>query len=129
MKIMMYYDGTEHTKEALPVVANRAKVFDARVVVVSSLPKGDEAHLKEIEKRQDELAYIKGVFENQGIPCDTHLLIKGHEAGEDIALFAKEHKVDEIIIGTNKKSLFEKFFTGIMAQQVINNARCPVVLT
>jgi nucleotide-binding universal stress UspA family protein len=129
MKIMMYYDGTDHTKEALPVVASRAKAFDARVVVVSSLPKGDEAHLKEIEERENELDYIRGVFESRGIPCETHLLIKGNDATEDIALFAKEHKVDEIIIGTNKKSLFERFFTGIKAQQVINNARCPVVLT
>jgi nucleotide-binding universal stress UspA family protein len=128
MKIMMYYDGTEHTKEALPVVMIRAKAFNARVFVVSSLAKGTEAHLKEIEQREDELAYIKSVLENQNIPCDTHLLIKGHGAAEDISDFAKEHKVDEIIIGTNKKSMIENLYTGWMAHHVISNARCPVVL-
>ncbi len=128
MKIMMYYDGTEHTKEALPVVMVRAKAFQAQVDVVSSLPKGDEAQLAEIEKREDELAYIKTLLEKQDIPCETHLLIRGNDAGEDIVRFAKGHKVDEIIIGTSKKSLFEKFFTGWMAQRVISNTKCPVVL-
>ncbi len=128
MKIMMYYDGTEHTREALPVVIARAKALQAQVHVVSSLPKGDEAHLDEIEKREDELSYIKSFLENQGVSSETHLLIRGHDAGEDIVHHAREHKVDEIIIGTNKKSLFEKFFTGWMAQHVISNAKCPVVL-
>lgn len=128
MKIMMYYDGTEHTKEALPVVMMRAKAFNAQVFVVSSLAKGTESQLKEIEKREDELAYIKSVLEDKNISCETHLMIKGHGAAEDISHFAKEHKMDEIIIGTNRKSMVENLYTGWMAHQVINNSRCPVVL-
>jgi nucleotide-binding universal stress UspA family protein len=128
MKIMMYYDGTEHTKEALPVVTMRAKAFNAQVFVVSSLSKGGESQLNEIEKREDDLANIKSILEDQNISCETHLLIKGHGAGEDISDFAKEHKVDEIIIGTNRKSMVENLYTGWMAHHVISNARCPVVL-
>ena len=128
MNIMMYYDGTEHTKAALPMVAVRAHAFHAKVDVVTSLSRGDEAQLKEIEKREDELAYIKDFLEKQNVPCETHLLIRGHDAGDDIVHFAREHKVDEIIIGTNKRSLFEKLLTGWMAQHVISNAKCPVVL-
>ena len=128
MKIMMYYDGTENTKQALPLVKTRAKALNAQVDVVSSLPRGGEAQLKEIEKREDGLAYIKSILENQEIPCETHLLIKGNDAGNDIAHFAKAHKVDEIIIGTNKKSLLEKFFMGLTTRYVINNTPCPVLI-
>jgi len=128
MKIMMYYDGTEHTKAALPMVMVRARAFHAQVDVVSSLARGDEAQLREIEKREDELAYIKDFLEHQNVPCETHLLIRGNDAGDDIVHYAREHKVDEIVIGTNKKSLFEKLLTGWMAQRVISNAKCPVVL-
>lgn len=128
MKIMMYYDGTERTKKALPVVMGHAKSFQARVDVVSSLPKGDEAQLKEIEQREEDLAYIKGVLENQNISCETHLLIRGNDAGEDIVDYAREHQVGEIIIGTGRMSFFEKLTRGWMAQHVINNAMCPVVL-
>jgi hypothetical protein len=89
MKIMMYYDGTENSKQALPAVKTRAKAFNAQVDVVSSLPRGGEAQLEEIGKREDDLAYIKSILDNQEIPCETHLLIKGHDAGNDIAHFAK----------------------------------------
>jgi nucleotide-binding universal stress UspA family protein len=127
MKIMMYCDGTEGARDALPVVMEHAKTFQAQVDVVSSLPKGNEAQLGEIEKREDELAHIKSVLENQQIPCETHLLIRGRDAGEDIVDYAREHKVGEIIMGTSKKSLWEKLYTGWMAQHVISNAMCPVV--
>jgi nucleotide-binding universal stress UspA family protein len=128
MKIMMYYDGTEHAKEALPVVMGHAKSFNAQVDVVSSLPKGDEARLKEIEQREDELEYIKGVLENQDIPCETHLLIKGNDAGDDIVDYAKQHKVSEIIMGTEKESFLKKLTSGWTARHVISNVMCPVVL-
>jgi len=127
MKIMMYYDGKENTKEALPVVMEHAKTFQAQVDVVSSLPKGNEAQLGEIGKREEALADIKSFLENQHIPCETHLLIRGHDAGEDIVHYAKEHKVGEIIMGTSKKSIFERLYASWMAQHVISNTMCPVV--
>jgi nucleotide-binding universal stress UspA family protein len=128
MKIMLYYDGTENTKQALSLVKTRAKAFNAQVDVVSSLHKGGEAQLNEIEKREDGLAYIKSVLETQEIPCETHLLIKGNDVGNDITHFAKAHKVDEIVIGTSKKSLLEKFFMSLTARYVINNSQCPVLI-
>ena len=128
MKILMYYDGTEHAKEALPLVRAHAMAFNASVDVVSSLPRGGEPQLKEVESREDELAYIKSTFDKEKIPCETHLLIKGHDAGVDIVQFAGEHKVDEIIIGTEKKTRLEKFIIGSVAQYVIINAKCPVVI-
>jgi nucleotide-binding universal stress UspA family protein len=128
MRILMFYDGTEYTKDALQVVKMHAKAFNAQVDVVSSLSKGGESQLKEIESMENELAYIKGILDKEKIPCETHLLIKGHDAGEDIIRFAKEHKVDEIIIGTEKKSRVEKFILGSVAQYAIINAKCPVII-
>jgi nucleotide-binding universal stress UspA family protein len=128
MKILMYYDGTEQTKEALPLVKLHGKAFNARVDVVSSLAKGGEHQLKTIEERERELEYIKGVLEKDKIPCQTHLLIRGHDPGEDIVLFAKENNVDEIIIGTEKKTRVEKFILGSVAQHVVINAKCPVLI-
>lgn len=124
----MYYDGTEYTKESLSLVIMHAKAFNAKVDVVSSLPKGGESQLKEIESRENELAYIKETLDKKKIPCETHLLIKGHDAGDDIIQFAKEHKVDEIIMGTEKKSKVEKFILGSVAQHVVIHATCPVVV-
>ncbi len=128
MKILMYNDGTEYSRDALPLVKAHAKAFNAHVDIVSSLPKGGEHELQEIDTREDELAYLRDALQKENIQCETHLLIKGHDAGDDIAQFAKEHNIDEIIIGTEKKTRVEKFLLGSVAQYVIINATCPVVI-
>jgi nucleotide-binding universal stress UspA family protein len=128
MRILMYYDGTEESKDAISIAKLHGKAFDAKIEVVSSLPKGGEQQLKEIEERENELEYVKTVFEKENIPCETHLLIRGHEAGEDIIRFAAEKNVDEIIIGTEKRTRVEKFLLGSVAQHVIYNSNRPVVI-
>jgi nucleotide-binding universal stress UspA family protein len=128
MRILMYYDGTEESKEALSIAKLHGKAFNAKIEVVSSLPRGGEPQLKEIEEREEELEYVKAVFEKENIPCETHLLIRGHEAGDDIIRFAAEKNVDEIIIGTEKRTRVEKFLLGSVAQHVIYNAKRPVVI-
>ncbi|MGD0820825.1 MAG: universal stress protein [Desulfomonilia bacterium] len=128
MRILMYYDGTEYAKDALPLVKMHAKAFQAAVDIVCSLHKGGEPQLDEIDKMETDLAYLKGVLEKEKIVAETHLLIKGNDAGDDVIRFAKEHHVDEIVIGTEKKSRVEKFLLGSVAQHVIINAHCPVVI-
>ncbi len=128
MRIMMYYDGTEESKEAISIAKLHGKAFNAKIEVVSSLPKGGEQQLKEIKERENELEYVKTVFEKENIPCETHLLIRGHEAGEDILRFAEDKNVDEIIIGTQKRTRVEKFLLGSVAQHVVYNANRPVVI-
>jgi nucleotide-binding universal stress UspA family protein len=128
MRILMYYDGTEESKEAISIAKLHGKAFNAKIDVVSSLPKGGEPQLKAIEEREDELEYVKTVFDKENIPCETHLLIRGHEAGEDVIRFAAEKNVDEIIIGTEKRTRVEKFLLGSVAQHVIYNANRPVVI-
>ena len=128
MRILMYYDGSEESKEAIPIVKLHGKAFNAKVDVVSSLFKGDESQLGEIEQRENELEYVKSVFEKENIPCETHLLIRGLEPGEDIVKFAVEKNVDEIIIGTEKRTRVEKFLLGSVAQHIIYNSNRPVVI-
>ncbi len=128
MRILMYYDGSEESKEAIPIVKLHGKAFNAKVDVVSSLLKGDESRLGVIEQRENELEYVKSVFEKENIPCETHLLIRGLEPGEDVVRFATEKNVDEIIIGTEKRTRVEKFLLGSVAQHVIYNSTRPVVI-
>jgi nucleotide-binding universal stress UspA family protein len=129
MRILMYYDGTEYARDALPLVKKHANAFQAAVDIVCSLHKGGEPQIDEIDKMETDLAYLKGgVLEKEKITARTHLLIKGNDAGEDVIRFAKEHHVDEIVIGTEKKSRVEKFILGSVAQHVIINAHCPVVI-
>jgi nucleotide-binding universal stress UspA family protein len=127
MKIMVGYDGSDASKEAVKVAKKRAKDTDAKVYVLTSMVQGSEKEQEDIGKAERELDYVKSTFDQADIPCEVHLLIRGLSPGEDIVNFAIEKRIDEIIIGVEKKSKVGKFIFGSTAQHVILEAPCPVV--
>ena len=127
MKILVGYDGTNSAKEALSLAKSHAKAFGASVEVVTSMQKGTESERKEIEQVERGLEYAKSLFEEADVPCNTHLLIRGFSAGEDLVEFAKENQVGEIIVGVKRRSKVGKLLMGSTAQYVILQADCPVV--
>ena len=127
MKILVGYDGSSSAKEALNLAKTHAKVFGASVAVVTSMEKGTEGQREEITEAEKLLEWAKTLFEENGITCDTHLLIRGLSPGEDIVEFAKENQADEIIVGVKRRSKVGKLLMGSTAQYVILQAPCPVV--
>jgi len=127
MKIMVGYDGSNAAKNALNLAKMHAKAFRAKVYILTSMIKGSEKQLEEIRSPEHELEYIKAQLEEEKIPCEIHLLIRGLTPGDDLVQFAKDHGADEIIVGVEKKSKVGKFVFGSNAQYVILEAHCPVV--
>jgi nucleotide-binding universal stress UspA family protein len=126
MKIMVGYDGTPATQDALALACKRAKIYPATVCVVTSLPGGGASATKEIENAEKRLNFVADDLKSKGIDCQTHLLIRGMTAGEDMVQFATDEAVDEIIIGIKRRSKVGKLLFGSNAQFVILNAPCPV---
>jgi nucleotide-binding universal stress UspA family protein len=127
MKILVGYDGTNSSKEALNLARTHAKLFGASVDVVTSMQKGTEQQREEIEQAERGLEYAKSLFEDSNITCNTHLLIRGLSPGEDLVEFAADNQVDEIIVGVRRRSKVGKLLMGSTAQFVILQAGCPVV--
>ena len=127
MKILVGYDGTNSAKEALTLAKTHAKLFGATVDVITSMEKGTEGQREQIEQAERGLEWAKSLFDEYGIACNTHLLIRGLAPGEDIVEFAEENKIDEIIIGVRRRSKVSKLLLGSTAQYVILQATCPVV--
>jgi len=127
MKILIGYDGSNSAKEALNLAKTHAKLFGARVDIVTSMEKGTEGQREQIEQAEHGLEWAKSLFDENGIACNTHLLIRGLAPGEDIVEFAEENKSDEIVIGVKRRSKVSKLLLGSTAQFVILQATCPVV--
>jgi nucleotide-binding universal stress UspA family protein len=127
MKLLVGYDGTNSAKEALNLAKSHAKVFGASVEVVTSMQKGTESERKVIEQAERGLEYAKSLFEEDGIACNTHLLIRGLSAGEDLVEFANENQIDQIVVGVKRRSKVGKLLMGSTAQYVILQAECPVI--
>jgi nucleotide-binding universal stress UspA family protein len=124
---MIGYDGSNAAKDALVLAKKHAKAFEGKVFVISSLEKGSEDQLPKIEQAERDLDYAKTFFDKDGIPCETHLLIRGLSPGEDLIQFANENEIDEIIVGVKRRSNVGKLIFGSNARYVIMEANCPVV--
>ncbi len=127
MKIMVAFDGTDVSKEALRVASKYALAFSAKLYIVNSMFGGQELHRDEIIKHENELDFVQSEFIDAKIPCEKHLSIRGIEAGEDLVQFAKEREIDLIVIGIRRRSKVGKLVSGSTAQYVILKAPCPVL--
>lgn len=126
-KIMVCYDGTEAAKNALRLAREHAKAFNAEVVVVTSLEKGDPDNQDQINEAKKGLEYAQSVLNAKGVSCETDLLIRGMGTGEDLVQFARDKNFNLVIIGIVKKSKVGKILFGSTAQFLILNAPCPVL--
>jgi nucleotide-binding universal stress UspA family protein len=127
MKILVGYDGSSSAKEALKLARKHALAFKASVDIVTSMEKGTEQQQQAIEEAEQGLEWAKTLFSDKNLECRTHLLIRGLAPGEDLLEFAKENRVDEIIVGVKRRSKVGKLLMGSTAQFVILQAACPVV--
>jgi len=128
MKILVAYSGgLDVDNEVLKVARQHAKAFNATLYITSSMERASEKERTDLEKIEKLLASVKATMDAEGIPCETHILVRGLTPGEDIVEFAVDRKMDEIIIGIEKKSKVGKLFFGSNAQYIILEASCPVV--
>ncbi len=127
MKIMLGYDGSGAATAALELAKKHALAFAARVYVVTSLVGDAETSTEIIEKANQDLESIKEAMETDAIPVETHLLIRGLSAGEDLVKFALEYEIDEVVVGVKKTSTVGKMLFGSNARYVILHAPCPVL--
>jgi nucleotide-binding universal stress UspA family protein len=126
MKILVGYEGSNSAKAALQQAIIHAKAFEAQVIVITSLTGGSVTEEVEIGNANDDLAEAEKMLKDAGIPCETHLLVRGMQPGEDIVNFAAEIKAEAVIIGVKRRSKVGKLLFGSNAQYVILKAHCPV---
>ncbi len=127
MKILVAFDGSKVAKQAAHLALTHAKAFQADVVLVFSKVGGPEIPRKEFEDAERALQQQEMLFTSEGIACKSILSVRGMDAGEDIVQIAEERKVDEIILGIQRKSKVGKLLFGSTAQYIILRAACPVI--
>jgi len=126
MKLLVSYNGTNESEAALELAKTHAKIFDARLLVVSSSEGGKGEKPEDINKIKGDLEGIQKNISADGIECEVEQLARGLTPGEDIVLFAEENNIDQIYVGIRKKSRTSKLILGSTAQYIILKAKCPV---
>ena len=128
MKILVGYNGSKESKEALKLAQKHAKELGAKIEIATSIVRIEPMKYYDIQTAEQELEWgVKDILNGDETPYETHLLLNPISVGEQLVKFAETHNIDEIIIGLRKRSNVDKMLFGSTAQYVILNAPCPVV--
>lgn len=127
MNIVVGYADSPGSDKALDWAVRQAKVFGAKVYVVTSVVGGKSVSQEEIDHAEEVLQKAKDRLEAEHVPCEATLLARGLEPGEDVVEFAKEVGAEQVVIAVRRTSKVGKLLFGSNAQQIILHAPCPVV--
>jgi nucleotide-binding universal stress UspA family protein len=127
MKLLFAYDGVKNVAKTFEAARSHALAFKGEVLLFTASGHSPELHTAEIAKLEAQLEEIKKRFEEDQIPCSIHTVYRSLSPGEDIVDFARQNKIDEIIIGVKHRSKIGKLIMGSTAQYVILEAPCPVL--
>ena len=125
--IVVGYDGSNAGKDALALAKEQSKALNAKVFVIESQVGGTDTDAQDIMQGKKNLEFAESYLEEQNIPCEIHLLVRGVKPGEDIVQFAEDNDADLIIVGVRRRSKVGKLMFGSTAQFVILKASCPVM--
>ena len=128
MKILVGFDGSKESKEALRLAKKHAKGMDAKLEIAEAIARWDPLEYHKIQEVEQELDLdVKEILNGDSALYETHLLVNDLSPGEQLVKFAERYDVDEIIIGAPKRTRVGKLLFGSTIQYIILNAPCPVV--
>ena len=140
-KILVPTDGLVHSLKACQYAAKLARLTGAEIIGIYVIPsrivsifeerrlEGRTAHDLTAECRRDGEAYLRQ-FQNacskEYVEART-ILAEGYPP-EEILKVADRENVDLIVIGVRRKSSVERTVTGKTSDEIIRNAKCPVIV-
>jgi nucleotide-binding universal stress UspA family protein len=136
-KILVATDFSPCSARALEVAGRLATTLGARVVLCHALEAPDENTLLggslkplvdfPVEQRKAETA-LRAEAKRAGL--DRHLdevVVRLHQAGNEVPAAAEEHGCDLIVIGTHGRTGFRHLVIGSVAEKVVRTAKVPVL--
>jgi nucleotide-binding universal stress UspA family protein len=134
--ILVGVDGSKHAEAALDFAAKEASAHGADLLVVcaweipmlidpmAAFPGEWFERLKEDAESLVQAAVARVKESYPRVPCSGKA-VEGHPAA---VLLAEAKAADLIVLGSHGRGEFASLLLGSVAQQVIHNAPCPVVV-
>lgn len=134
-KILLAYDGSEHSKRAAENAIKIAKCsLDSKVIIVYVVDANKAKHdvlsnwntLSLEEKRKELLTGVTKLAADEGVEYSIEIL-QG-EAGPSIIKFANENDFDLVMIGSRGLDGIQGFVLGSVSHKVAKRVNCPVLI-
>ena len=126
--ILFPTDFSERSAAALPYAAAVARCFQAKVYVAhvaDSDANGAAAATLEPSTISPQVAILDRCDLLNGIPYEA-LLQKG-EIWDVLSEIIRQREIDLIILGTHGRGGFKKLLLGLVAEEIMSEAPCPVM--
>jgi nucleotide-binding universal stress UspA family protein len=145
-KILLAMDGSESSFRALKYAIHLAKVEDAEIMLLHVLENvkqggviglraryGDVKIVKAFLKYSEEIAkrWIEKAKEearSNDVKLKTEIILDQSSKAQEIVKYAEKNKADVIILGTRGLTRFKKLMVGSVANAILSNAKCPVLI-
>lgn len=121
-RIVVGYDFTEASDDALTWALDLAEPLQANINVVHIADSSDDNDPKVIERR----TALARVADDAG-PRVTSQLALGSDVARALVNLAEEANADLIVVATRQVSAMQRWFLGSVAVELIRSAHCPVV--
>ncbi len=139
--ILVGIDGSEESMRAADHALSIAKKFGSHLLAITVFDIPDIHDLKfdsqrlsryqleeHVQKVKDALLEIKHKAEGKGVVIETELVDEPLRPEKSILNYAKDKKVDLIIIGHGKQGNLKEFMLGNVALEIVKNADCNVMV-
>lgn len=127
MKIVVGYINTPEGAAALDRAIDEARLRQAELVVVHSMEGGDKEDAEEVLAYRTELERVDARLTDLGVPHTVHEFVRGQSPAEDLIQAATDTRAELIVIGLRRRSTVGKLLLGSNAQEILLEARCPVL--
>ena len=131
MKMVVGYDGSDHSKRALERAAAMAGDGDQIVVVAAAeqsvetgITKGSHLNPSEIEGRRRDLEEARAFLSERGIDAET--IVGQGDPGSVIVNAAKD--ADLVIVGTRGLNTVQSLLVGSVSSKVVHRATSDVLV-
>jgi universal stress protein A len=133
MKILVPLDSSEYARKNVDYVKGLAKKLDAEVVLlnVQVIPAEVLSARGEAPFRKDGeefLEVMRKQLEGEGVKASTRVEVATYAPAVEIVKAAVALKVDMIALGAKGSSLKRNILIGSVADSVVKNAPCPVLM-
>jgi nucleotide-binding universal stress UspA family protein len=127
MKIVVGFIKGAEGAAALDRAIEEAQLRQGELIVVHSMEGGDKEEAEEVLAYREELEQVEQRLTDLGIPHEIHEFVRGQTPSEDLIQCAEEEAAQLIVIGLRRRSTVGKFLLGSNAQEILLDAKCPVL--
>lgn len=138
-KILVPYDGSEHSKRAFRYALDLAKKYSSELVVAScilgqdqfpetSVPEEENLELQRQKNIASKLLSVPELESEEAKVGYKGIVLKTPSVADAILSYAESNDIDIMVIGSRGLGGFKKLLLGSVASTLSQYSKCPVLI-